>query len=326
MRQYRISWWNLENLFDVENAPDREQWLQKALAKELEGWNRGILDQKLAQLASIIKKLHGGAGPDLLGVCEVENQKVLGELAGLLNLPNRAYAVAHHDTPDQRGIDVAFIFDQNIFTSHEQFSHTVQRRTGTRDLFQVNFRTTTGQTLVVVGNHWPSRTGSQYNSEPYRMMAAETMAYWHKRILEELGDQAAVLLAGDFNDEPFNRSVLEYLETERTYRKVENARRPVFLNLAWTTLGSGIGTYYYDNAPNVLDQFLASKAIVTGSSGFELPKLADGSFVGMTVERFPEMIAPGEYQVPKRFGRPKEKLDVTGFSDHFPISMLLNEK
>jgi len=63
--------------------------------------------------------MNAGAGPDLMGVCEVENEFVVDRLADVINivLPARAYRVVHADTVDERGIDVAFLFDPSLFTA-----------------------------------------------------------------------------------------------------------------------------------------------------------------------------------------------------------------
>jgi hypothetical protein len=123
----------------------------------------------------VIGQMNDSEGPDLLGVCEVENEFVMDWLANAVRglLPARNYRVAHADTVDQRGIDVAFIYDADLFTVPEGqiFQHVVMRRTGTRELLQVNFRTAEGLTWAVFGNHWPSRSGGQFESAAYRAVA-----------------------------------------------------------------------------------------------------------------------------------------------------------
>ncbi|GAG02021.1 unnamed protein product, partial [marine sediment metagenome] len=95
MDQHFIAWWNLENLFDVEGTPplDRPEWLASALASELRGWTAEVLAKKIAQLAWVIKQMNAGAGPDLLGVCEVENKNVLLKLVSALGDLGRNYQV-----------------------------------------------------------------------------------------------------------------------------------------------------------------------------------------------------------------------------------------
>ncbi len=129
--------------------------------------------------------MNGSQGPDILGVCEVENAFVLQQLTARLNpqLNNRTYTVVHVDaTKDQRGIDTAFIYDDLKYSVDPNaiFSHWVMRRTGTRDITQVTFTTQAGNDLVALCNHWPSRSGGAYESRGYRMTAGETLSYGTK--------------------------------------------------------------------------------------------------------------------------------------------------
>jgi predicted extracellular nuclease len=132
-------------------------------------------------------------------VCEVENRFVVDRLVDALNatLPApRSYAVVHADTGDARGIDVAFIYDATLFqvpllSRSRCSSNVVMRRHATREIVQVNFKTTTAaaRTLAVFGNHWPSRSGGQFESAGYRAIAGETLSYFHQRVLEVHGRQ-----------------------------------------------------------------------------------------------------------------------------------------
>ena len=156
---YNIVWWNLENLFDTFDSPHRPEWLQSKLNSELQGWDQQVLEMKLINLASILRKMNSNTGPDIVGVCEVENANVLDQLIQILGFPTnqRNYQLVHHDMNDQRGIDVAFIYDANKFTFENMFSHVVMQRNATRDLLQVNFRTNKGNPMILIGNHWHSR-------------------------------------------------------------------------------------------------------------------------------------------------------------------------
>jgi endonuclease/exonuclease/phosphatase family metal-dependent hydrolase len=312
------AFWNLENLFDIENSPRRSDKLARTLAKELKGWNQAALDRKLSQLAGIIMKFNGGRGPDILCVCEVENRCVLEQLRGVIAALGRQYGIAHADTLDERGIDVAFFFDQSRYTAENVFSHFLIKRVATRDIVQVNLRTTEGHLLVVVGCHWPSRTGGQLESEPYRMLAGETLAYFHERIREVHGPETAILVMGDFNDEPFSRSLVQYALSERQRARVTRARTGRLWNLMWPLLGQARGTHYFENTANVLDQVLVSKSLATGASGF---RVVDDS---VRIEAFPEMTGAGDYPGPIRYGR-GSALNQNGFSDHFPVSVTIRE-
>lgn len=320
MPSYYIAFWNVENLFDVDRSPERPEWMQRALARELAGWDAEVLALKIGQLAHIIRQMNGGAGPDVLGVCEIENVRVLHQLIAALDLPGRDYDVAHADTADERGIDVAFLFDRAIFEKREQFSQVILKRNATRDLFQVTLGIrASGRELIVIGNHWPARSGGAYESEPYRILAAETLAYWHERIMAIKGANMPVLAMGDFNDEPFSRSLTEYALSSIQAAKVLNARSPRFFNLMWPLHGQRLGTHYFDNFANLLDQFLVSRPLLERGAPLRV------DLESARVEAFPEMVSRGDYPAPRRFGRPSSGLDATGFSDHYPISVVLNE-
>ena len=320
VKTYFLTFWNVENLFDTVDSAARPEWLQKKLAKELKGWDSEVLERKIGQLSSNIRQINAGAGPDLLGLCEVENRPVLEKLLQSLAPLGRQYEIAHHDTSDKRGIDVAFIYDSNKFTAQEQFFHVILKRAATRDIFQVNFRTADGRELIVIGNHWPSRSAGELESEPYRITAGETLSYWIERIEELKGNDAAVVVMGDFNDEPFNRSITDYALAGNSAAKVRNSRSPRLYNLMWPYLGHGAGTHYFDNFPNVLDQFWVSRGIVNGRSGFSVE---EGS---VKIEMFDPMVSRGSYPVPVRFGRPSDNMNRDGFSDHYPVSVMLQEE
>lgn len=316
---YQIAFWNLENLFDIEGSPRRSEKLARALGKSIKGWKQDRLETKINQLASIIRQI-GNNGPDILGVCEVENDHVLKLLVQALAPLGRTYAIAHHDMSDRRGIDIGFIYDADLFEVEALFSHVVLRRTATRDILQVNFRTRKDRLFVVVGNHWPARSAGKLESDGYRAIAGETLAYFHERIREIHGKETPVLAMGDFNDEPFDRSLVVYALSTQSRTKVGNSSSPRLWNLMWPIMGQGIGSYYYENFPHMLDQFLVNKNMVTQKAPIRvLPETVD-------ILRFPEMVHKGDYPKPIRFGGMGKRVDRNGFSDHFPIAVTVEEK
>ena len=321
--EYYFAWWNLENLFDLHDSAERPDWLQRKLNRELDGWNADVLDIKLDQLAQIIKRMNNGCGPDLLGVCEVEGRVVLDKLLRKLDLPGRKYAVIHSDTGDGRGIDVAFIYDLKLFRKPYKsyfFNHVVLKRNATRDILQVNFKTRGSQPIdfVVIGNHWPSKLGGDLASEPYRIMAAETLSYWLERIPEKFAKEVPVVVMGDFNDEPFNRSITDYALALKDSDKVRSrrTRRPVLFNLMWEIQEDGVGSHYYDDW-SMLDQMMINRCLLNGDNGLALVPKSCGIY------RDADMLKRGK---PRRFGRPSSRsFDTAGFSDHLPVYMRIRK-
>jgi Endonuclease/Exonuclease/phosphatase family len=321
---YYVAWWNVENLFDEENSPRRTEKLARVLGTSILGWTPALRDRKIDRLASVIAQMNGGLGPDLLGICEVENKFVVDGLAVNVNgrLPNRVYDVVHSDTVDERGIDVAFLFDPQLLDAplDQRFQFIVMRRTATRELYQVNFTTHLGRTWAIFGNHWPSRSGGELESAGYRAIAGETLAYYHQRVWEVHGKETPVLAMGDFNDEPFDASLELYALSARQREKVTRGTSPQFWNLMWGLMGTREGTFYFDNFANMLDQFLVDKNMAKQTSPIQvLPETVE-------IIRLPGMFDPtASYPAPIPFGGMGKPVNQNGFSDHFPIGVQVRE-
>ena len=329
MREYHVAWWNLENLFDEEGAEAlgrRTEKVARAIGRSIVGWTPQLRDRKIDQLAGVIAAMNDDRGPDVLGVCEVENQFVVDRLVEAVNAKlaaPRSYAVVHADADDARGIDVAFIYDTTLLTVPVDavFYHVVMRRNATREILQVNFETSdSARTWALFGNHWPSRSGGAAESTGYRAIAGETLAFFHQRVLEVHGPETPVLAMGDFNDEPFDPSLVIHALSSRQEAKVNAARsNPLLWNLMWPAGGIPDGTFYFDNAPNMLDQFLVNKNMATLDAPI---RVVAGS---ARIHKPAAMVSTGIYPKPVPFGGMGKPVDEDGFSDHFPISMSVTE-
>ncbi|MGR8940408.1 MAG: endonuclease/exonuclease/phosphatase family protein, partial [Gammaproteobacteria bacterium] len=134
MAEIKVAFWNVQNLFDTTVSP---------IAADLEftpeqGWTPEVFDIKVANLAKIIRQMHDGVGPDLLGLCEVENKEVVARL--IAEIGRADYRVAHVESSDIRGIDCSLIYSANVFNDpleEDIKGHLVHFRFPTRDIFQV---------------------------------------------------------------------------------------------------------------------------------------------------------------------------------------------
>jgi hypothetical protein len=188
--------------------------------------------------------------------------------------------------------------------------------------------------LVALADHRPSRSadpgaGPEATSG-YRMTAGETLGYWHERIREVKGPDVAVIALGDFNDDPFDRSVSAHAVALRERGDVLRADSAKLYNLAWRYLTQDVidhegnprtldGTLYHDGDGAVFDQILVSPGLLSGKSGL---KVLDDT---AKIEAFPEMVDHRVSFGPRRFGLPKgnaaKNVTEDGFSDHFPVSV-----
>lgn len=327
MIEHYITWWNVENLFDTKDSPRRPEWLAKTLARELKSWNSTLLEQKLNNLASVMIQMNQEKGSDVYGLCEVENLHVLELLSNKLNaaLPQRDYKVIHHNMDDKRGIDIGVIFDSKKYNikqldgENKVFSYRITKRYPTRDILQVELETKKGNDLVLLLNHWSSRIAGKFESEPYRIISAETLSYWVMRIQEVLGNRIPILVMGDFNDEPFDRSLTNYALSTNNLEKVKAGRNPYLYNLMWELAGKRLGTYVYGSNSSILDQILVSKGLLYSNSSIKIGKDT------AKIEVFDGMVK-GKYKTPVRFKSSDKKYNTNGFSDHLPVSVKLLEK
>src|SRR4051794_2316041 len=198
-----VAGWNCENLFDTEDDP-KVEGDEEYTPDSPKHWTKERLDIKLDNLSSIIRKMNDGRGPDVLGVCEIENRKVVEMLVDKLKPLGRKYEIVHKDSPSERGIDCAIIFDSAVFTLIDSRFHHVDAE-NTRDIVEAKLERK-GKDLYVFMDHWPSR----HHKESFRVKAADVA---RKRLDDILAGDKKVdaILLGDFNDESTDESIRDHL-------------------------------------------------------------------------------------------------------------------
>ncbi len=126
-KQYKIrtiAFYNLENLFDTENdtlifdddrTPEgKDHWTLERYRKKLDN-----ISMVLSEIGSEKTK----TSPDIIGICEVENLKVIEDLVNHPHLLAKDYGIVHFDSPDERGIDVALLYKKAVFLPTSFASH-----------------------------------------------------------------------------------------------------------------------------------------------------------------------------------------------------------
>lgn len=314
MVEVKVAFWNQENLFDTEKAT-RDAMVRNRLASELVGWNASVRDRKIRQMVRGIKSLFDGAGPDLLGVCEVENVKIVKQLARKSHQPGKSYQVVGHPSPDKRGIDVSFVYDETKLDLLEGGFRVVDLSYPTRDIFWARFKVVgTGGEFVAVNNHWPSRGNPS--------LARRTTARSARRLLYQLVSQREgnpdlpVIFMGDFNDNPIDASLEELGSTRKRATVMSSKANPKLLNLSLSMYEARPpGSYKYGSKWHVFDQFLVSRGMLLANSRVRVKADSIGIHNTSLLRR--------NDGSPRRHGRPASDYHPNGFSDHFPITVLL---
>ena len=307
--------WNLQNLFDTLDDPQKND--EEFLPNGRMQWTEERLDKKMYNLARVIRSMNNGAGPDLLGVCEVEHQALLDSMIKKF-LPDLDYKTAYCESPDNRGIDNGLIFKANEFKVLNVQVDTVHLSGGwpTRLIFGVNLLMNNEKKLTVFVNHWPSRSVGQLKSEPNRIETAWTLRCAVDRIFR-IEPNAKIFIIGDFNDEPINVSILETLKAyplicDSVTSDYEINSEGELFNLSYETFENGLGSYMYKNTWNLLDQIIVSGSLINGK---------EINFVCQSFKVYkPDFMITksGVYQGAP-FPTYGGKRYLGGYSDHFPV-------
>lgn len=303
---YTVVSYNIENLFDTLDDPTvpDEEFLPESEKK----WTDERYQKKLADIAKVIAGISPNDLPEMVGLVEVENRVVLEDLVKTDALKDHGYVVVHEESPDYRGIDVAFIYRKDAFTeiSHETLpvAFPDDPEFKTRDILHVTGKMGDKEVHVFV-NHWPSRIGGDEKTEPKRILAASVLK---KRVDQLLADdpKARIIIMGDMNDEPANKSLAETLGAKDPESGAQ------LVNLMFPDDRAEKGTYFYSGSWNMLDNIVVSDGMLHGKGiQIEAEKANIFSedwmiFTNKTGDKTPNRTYVGE----KYTG---------GVSDHFPV-------
>lgn len=316
----RVAFYNVENLFDTED--DAQKSDEDFTPEGRLEWTAERYNAKLNKLAQVIDSLGAkGNGPDILGVCEVENSRVLNDLIQTNQLLDNKYAIEHAESPDERGIDVALLYKPALFMPFNSRLYPVQIKEEadfiTRSILLVQGKVGR-DTLHVLVNHWPSKRGGDEASRYKRVRAAEVLADIRDSLIS-INSEAKILAMGDFNDEPESVPLSKTLPSYSTTDSL-NINAKAFYNPMWSVKIEGKGSYRYRDQWNMLDNFLLSKGLVYNQMGL-------GYLPGSAQVFNPYWLQQhgGRYEgYPNRTYAGNNYL--AGYSDHFPIYLDLSMK
>lgn len=332
---HTIAFYNLENLFDTINDPtiNDEEYLPA------KGWNNKNYRKKLDNLSRVLIEIGTSnqqkSSPTIIGVCEIENRRVLEDLVKHPRLVDKNYKIVHFDSPDHRGIDTGFLYDPRHFNptsfinvplyiyQGEDKNNKKEKAEDTDDTGAVDKkskRVYTRDQLLVTGNldgeevsfivnHWPSRSGGEKKSSPYR----EAAGALNRKIIDSLfkiNPNAKIITMGDLNDGPYNKSVKK--EIGAVAKKSELKQFGVF-NPMEEMSNNGIGSLAYRDSWDLFDQILLTEPYVNkdySSWTFWKAGVYNKDFL---------IQKEGQYK-----GYPlRNSNGVPGFSDHFPVYVYL---
>jgi hypothetical protein len=316
--RFRVAFYNVENLFDLEDNPDtRDEEFTP------EGENRytfGRYKKKSNGLAKTMLALGGWEPVEFIGICEVESRWVLEGLTIHSPMKPVGYEIIHEESPDFRGIDIAAIYRPDKFELinykyyRVKFPESPER--STRDILYAKGIVPNGDTLHIFVNHWPSRYGGQFGSEPGRIHLAGMIRQKVDSLNARFKDPY-IVITGDFNDYPTDISIVDHLKAKKS---VAEAGLGDIVNLSYPMMYK-FGTHSFAGEWGVLDQVMVSQSFFRDGS-----MVIDPSDVGVfDAPWLMTLNAAGGTTTFRTFQGPAYK---GGYSDHLPtfIDISLKKK
>jgi predicted extracellular nuclease len=257
---FRVMFYNVENLFDILDEPGKDD--AEFTPEGSRHWNNKRYYNKLNNIAKVITALGEWDIPVLIGLCEVENDKTVHDLVAYSPIRKMQYRYVMTESPDARGIDVALLYQRDrfkyLYHNAIRITFPYNRQKKTRDVLHVTGQIITGDTLDVFVCHFPSRRGGQWESEPDRIQTAATIRSAVDSI-KNSRQTANILIMGDFNDEPSDKSLSKVLVRDDLY----NLSLPVSQH-------SYTGSYKFGDQWNFLDQIIVSNHLVNAQNALHV--------------------------------------------------------
>lgn len=315
----RILFYNVENLFypEDDSLTNDDEFTPDGIRH----WNYYKYRQKLLNIYKTLAAAGGWHGFDLIGLCEIENRKVLSDLITGTPLAKYNYRFIHKDSEDRRGIDVALLYREKKFhpVNVEYYKVLSHKDTAfrTRDILYTK-GTLSGDTLHIFVNHWPSRWQGVLETQLYRNTAAMVLRKAVDSVIRATPD-AKVIIMGDFNDEPGDVSLSQVLAAKIERDSVVDND---LFNLSGLFVSKRVkGTIKYKGFWENMDQFIVSAKLLDAENGWYTGKEDVNIFS-------PEFLLEDEKNIPGK--RPFRTYIgyryAGGFSDHLPICLTLHKK
>lgn len=260
--RFRVVWYNVENYFDAQD--DSLKLDEEYLPGGMRGWSVTKYRKKQANIAKVITAVSGWENAAVIGLCEVENRYCMVGLAEYSPLKSLGYEIVHHESPDFRGIDVGMLYDPLQFKPLYDEAIPVNLETGkpTRDILYVKGLAHRTDTVHFFVCHFSSRWGGTLESEPRRVFTAAIVRSRVDSILA-VNDKANIVIMGDFNDAPSDKSMSETLAA-RPLTAMPDASK--LYNMMIHFEENNIGSHKYQQEWSCLDQIVVSENLLDKAS------------------------------------------------------------
>ncbi|WP_300748356.1 endonuclease/exonuclease/phosphatase family protein [uncultured Alistipes sp.] len=265
-KPHKIMFYNMENFFDTINDPETND--EEFLPDGAKRWNSVKYNKKLHNMERVLFDIAAMDRnyPIVIGVSEIENRSVLEDIVSTPKLRPANYSICHYDSPDLRGVDVAFLYRPDVFKL--EGSENVPIRIESLPDFRTRgivtmWGTIDGEPFLFMVSHWPSRLGGQQASAFKRNAVARQMRAIADSVLK-VNPATKIVAMGDFNDDPTDESVEVYLGAKTSLKELQPGD---FYTPFADMLKAGLGTLAYRDAWNLFDNIVLTENLACGTTG-----------------------------------------------------------
>ncbi len=318
-KPHTIMFYNVENFFDTINDPDIND--EEFTPEGKNNWTGDKYYKKLANVEQVLFDIASAnkSFPAVIGLSEVEVRSVLEDIAATPKLAPANYRIVHFDSPEERGVDVAFLYRPDIFKIEGSYpiKSIIPGRPDfrTRDILTM-WGTIEDEPFCFMVSHWSSRWGGKEQSEFLRIANAAQMREVADSV-RKANPKVKVVMMGDFNDDPTDKSVAEVLGAKE---KIKDLKEGDYFTPYAAMLKAGYGTLAYGDMWNIFDNIVVSDNLINGANDeLQLQRSPTNRKVYGSIFKAPYMIQKsGKFK-----GYPFRSFSggafTGGYSDHLPV-------
>ena len=306
-QSWSIMFYNVENLFDTydDSLTADNDFLPGGIMR----WDISRYNKKINSIYRVVVTAAGWEPPAIVGLCEIENRKVLEDLIYGTYLEKYDYSIIHEDSPDRRGIDVCLIYRSKLvkvpFFRYLVPGGATNTHFDSRSILYAK-AIIGSDTLHLFINHWPSRRGGVLAGEENRYDIASMIDQKADSINRSTLGEAKIIILGDFNCPPDDQVIRSMLSNSGQVNPL--------VNLSESLKPNGIGTYRFQGHWEIIDQMIVSRKLIDAPSGICIKpdhlRIVCPDFLLEKDPKYPGMMPFPTYHGYRYQG---------GFSDHLPI-------
>jgi hypothetical protein len=313
-----IVFWNLDKLYNTSKDPNTND--NEYLPSGTKQWTEERYKKKISDISDNLAAAGSNELPLIIGLAEIENQKVLEDLKAFPKLVKGNYQIVHYETKEPDGLDIALLLKKDEVEIQSSKSvpvtTTFDIKSSFRDILYAKCKLKGDNVLHIFVTHWPARTNEDQD-ELKRISSAIVLRNEVDNILNQ-DNHARIIIMGDFNDEPTNKSLIQMLNA--TNKRKNLGYRDLFNMMYDLHNIKSDGSYAENNRLLMFDQIIVSVEMFNSANGYSVSFNDVNIFRGANItstDSLPDLKFPKPTYSGNKY--------IGGTGSHFPVTIVLNK-